>query len=471
MALKILSRREFIKSGLAATAGAGIALSGVAPAFALPRETPINSPGLKIKPGKKALVFIMLDGGNDSFNMLIPSSAEAYREYQKTRSNLAIPRDELLPLTGFKDDQDRTFGLHPAMPELQNLFIRRQASFIANIAPMIVPVSRQQFRDGSVTLPLGLMSHADLFKHWQTARPGERINRGWFGAISDVLQKNKPVEQIPMNISLAGSNIMQNGRDSSSYSIRSTGSVGLEINRTDSDLNRAILQSFSDLLFRSYPNDPLKETYQAITHQAQARYRIFGEATKDVKIQTHFSSSGLSMQLKKVAQTIKAAETLGMQQQTFFLRYIGWDHHDELLNNHRNMLGVLSKALGEFQAALDELNLAERVITFTGSDFGRTLTSNGNGTDHGWGGNIIVMGDPVLGGRIFGEYPSLKTGENNLLDTGNGVLIPTTATDELYAELALWFGVQQRSLSLLFPNLGNFCNMDETSRPLGVLKG
>ncbi|WP_315981762.1 DUF1501 domain-containing protein [Aliamphritea spongicola] len=154
-----------------------------------------------------------------------------------------------------------------------------------------------------------------------------------------------------------------------------------------------------------------------------------------------------------VARSIKSADRLNLQQQTYFLRYIGWDHHDELLNNHQRMLQVLSKALGEFQQSLDELGIADQVITFTGSDFGRTLTSNGNGTDHGWGGNTLVMGNAIQGGRIYGQYPSLALGNANPLDAGDGVLIPTTATDQLYAELARWFGVADKDIHTLFPNL------------------
>ncbi len=160
-----------------------------------------------------------------------------------------------------------------------------------------------------------------------------------------------------------------------------------------------------------YRGDPLKQSYLSITREAQAQHEKFSKATDQINVPTSFSDTALSQQLKKVVQSIKAADSLGQQQQTYFLRYIGWDHHDELLNNHANMLSVLSKALGEFQRALDELDIADKVITFTGSDFGRTLTSNGNGTDHGWGGgNTLVMGEPVNGGQIFGEYPSLALG-------------------------------------------------------------
>ena len=168
-----------------------------------------------------------------------------------------------------------------------------------------------------------------------------------------------------------------------------------------------------------------------------------------------------------VARTIKASKKLGLPQQTFFIRYIGWDHHDELLNNHAEMLKVVSQGLGEFQTALSELDIADKVITFAGSDFGRTLTSNGNGTDHGWGGNTLVMGEAIKGGKVFGEYPSLALG--NSLDVGDGVLIPTTATDQLYGELATWFGVRPSELPKLFPNIGNFPQGGPGYQPLGVI--
>lgn len=184
--------------------------------------------------------------------------------------------------------------------------------------------------------------------------------------------------------------------------------------------------------------------------------KTYRKATADIELPNDYSDSDLSQQLRKVAQSIKASEALAMPQQTFFLRYIGWDHHDELLSNQARMLGVVSKALAEFQTSLDELGLADKVVTFTGSDFGRTLTSNGNGSDHGWGGNTMVMGSSVNGGQVFGDYPSLKLGDNNPLDTGDGVLIPTTPTDQLYAELSLWFGVDKSEIPRLFPNLSNF---------------
>ncbi len=476
---KLLNRRDLLKAGAKTTgtaAGLGLAsglgLTGIAPAFAAPISgSELVKKPVRVTAQRKALVFIMLDGGNDSFNMLVPTNSKHYQQYQQTRGNLALSKDQLLPLKDFMDEQGRHFSVHHSMPEVQALFSQKKLAFVANMGPMIEPVNKQNFQNGSAALPLGLMSHADQFKHWQTSMPGQRLNQGWFGRFADTLQPNRASFDIPMNISLSGSNIMQNGLKTSHYSITDKGSVGLIVKEESNALNDTILASFNDLMTADYHNDPFKQGYLLSTWEAQQQHQTFKQAVEQHQIPGDFSDTPLSQQLKKVAQSIKAADDLNTPQQTFFLRYIGWDHHDELLNNHASMLQVLSKALGEFQGALDDMGLADNVITFTGSDFGRTLTSNGNGTDHGWGGNTLVMGNGVAGGKVYGQYPELNLGDKNPLDVGDGVLIPTTATDQLYAELALWFGIKRRDLPLMFPNLKHFYNMADPAQalPLGVI--
>jgi uncharacterized protein (DUF1501 family) len=184
-------------------------------------------------------------------------------------------------------------------------------------------------------------------------------------------------------------------------------------------------------------------------------------------LQTVFSDTALSQNFRMIAQTIAAREALGMCRQTFFVNVGGWDHHDEVILNQEQMLPVVSAALSEFQNALVELNVENDVTTFTASDFGRTLTSNGRGSDHAWGGNHIVMGGAVRGGDIYGAFPSLY--EGNSLDTGRGRLIPTTSIDEYFAELALWFGVGRRDLELVLPNLHRFYDTNSSAPPLGML--
>ena len=168
-----------------------------------------------------------------------------------------------------------------------------------------------------------------------------------------------------------------------------------------------------------------------------------------------------------VAQTIAARDTLGLCRQTFFVGFGGWDHHDEVVLNQEQMIPVVSRALSEFYSALVELGVENDVTTFTASDFGRTLTSNGRGSDHAWGGNHIIMGGAVRGGDIYGSYPSLY--EGNSLDTGRGRLIPTTSVDEYFAELALWFGVPRQDLELVLPNIRRFYDPGSSAPPLGVV--
>jgi uncharacterized protein (DUF1501 family) len=168
-----------------------------------------------------------------------------------------------------------------------------------------------------------------------------------------------------------------------------------------------------------------------------------------------------------VARTISARTALGMKRQIFFVNFGGWDHHDELINNQFGMLNVLSTALKEFADALNALQVSDCVTTFSISEFGRTLTSNGNGTDHAWGGNVMAMGGPVNGGQIFGTYPSLVL--DNPDEIGDGVLIPTTSTDAYFAELALWFGISPSDLTTIFPNLTQFYDPASNQLPIGFL--
>jgi uncharacterized protein (DUF1501 family) len=200
--------------------------------------------------------------------------------------------------------------------------------------------------------------------------------------------------------------------------------------------------------------DIFAKTYADVVKNAQDTHEMFSAATGNVSLNTVFSSSELSQSLQMVAKTIAARDTLDVCRQTFFVTFGGWDHHDELLNNHAAMLTVVSRALNEFNSAMEELGVADKVTTFSISDFARTLTSNGNGTDHAWGGNVMVMGGSVRGGQVYGTYPDLAL--RSALDIDNGVLVPTLSTDEYFAELSQWFGVSNGDLADIFPNLSNF---------------
>lgn len=214
--------------------------------------------------------------------------------------------------------------------------------------------------------------------------------------------------------------------------------------------------------------DKFRKAYIDVVKFSKDASKAFNAAMDEsTPVSSNFSDNPLSTQLKTVANIISAQSNLGMKRQIFFVELFGFDNHDYGLDKHGEMLEFLSTGLGEFNTALEEINKQDCVTTFTISEFGRTLTSNGDGTDHAWAGHSIVMGGPVNGGQVFGEYPDLSL--NSDLDLGGGVIVPKISVDEYFAELGIWFGVPKSELTTIFPNLGNFYNWNNPSLPLGFL--
>lgn len=211
-----------------------------------------------------------------------------------------------------------------------------------------------------------------------------------------------------------------------------------------------------------------EQTFVNTTRTALNNHTQFSSAIASIPtFTTQFSPNPISQSFQMVAKTIAARQSLGFKRQTFFILFGGWDHHDEVLNNQLAMLSVISKGLREFYDVLVELGVQNKVTTFTASDFGRTLSSNGRGSDHAWGGNHMVMGGDVKGGQIYGNYPNLYV--DNPLDVGRGSLIPTISCDEYFAELADWFGVARSDLSSVFPNIGRFYDTSARNLPVGFM--
>lgn len=417
--------------------------------------------------GYKALVCVFLSGGNDSFNMLVPREIGEYNEYATIRSNLALQRQQLLPIT---DTGGRQFGLHPQIPELANLYSQGKLAFLANVGNLIAPTTQSDFENNKQSLPVGLFSHSDQQKHWQTSIPQSRQQlTGWAGrmadAITDIVNARTSV---PMNISLKSTNILQTGDTVVPYVVGTRGAAQLSAYGGKGPWARMLTGVTDGLLGQTY-EDLLEKTHAQRRRSSINAAIQFNSATDGITIQTQFPDSSLGSQLRLVAKAIAARSGLGQSRQIFFVSLPGWDDHSNLLNQHGRRLAQLSATLKAFSDATAELGVENDVTTFTISDFGRTLTSNGDGSDHGWGGNQIVMGGSVSGGRIYGEYPaSLALG--NPLDTGRGRLIPTTSADEYSAELATWFGVgNDASLELILPNIRNFYASGANQRPIGFL--
>lgn len=465
---KGMNRRKFLGTASCAALGTTTFFSSILNMGMANSLAGMSAPSISTGGGYKAMVCILLAGGNDSFNMLVPRNGGHYNEYANVRSNLAIPQGNLLNLN-YTDSNGKQFGVHPSMPEVQSLFNTGKLSFVSNIGTLVGPTSKSQYINNSVPVPVGLLSHADQIQQWQTSIPQTRASKGWGGRMADILQAGNTNQNISMNISLSGSNIYQVGNQVEEYAIRSSagGSVGIGTYTGTSAIDQALTNGAQSLLGQQY-QDIFKSTYANKTNDAQADHGQFSSAIAGAPMfATNFSNSELSSNMELIAKTIAVKSTLGMSRQTFFVTFGGWDHHDEVLDNQTAMLGVLSKALGEFESALQELNMADCVTTFTISDFGRTLTSNGNGSDHAWGGNVMVMGDDVNGGQIFGEYPSLAL--NGVDDVGGAIMLPKISTDEYFCELCRWFGVSNSDMSYVLPNIGNFYNVNSATNPIGFM--
>jgi len=462
-----ISRRKFLSDSCAAL-GYTTLFSSLINLKAIAATAMDNSSLITTVGGNyKALVCLMLGGGNDSFNMLMPKGNNEYNEYATTRSNLAIPQNDILQINPNTTD-GRVFGVHPSMPNIQQMFDNGNLAFLSNVGTLIEPSTKTDIQNNVVKTPLGLFSHADQIQQWQTGRPHERTNIGWGGKIADLLQSMNSNQNISMNISLNGSNIFQRGDQIIPYAISNNGSIGINGYGGTNFFNSLRTEALNSMLERDY-QDIFKNAYKNTIKSSNEANLEFQSAIDGV---LDFSTplpeyNNLAQQLRMVAKTIASRDTLGFSRQIFFVQLGGWDHHDELLINQAGKLAQVNEALKYFSDLMTELNTSDCVTTFSVSDFARTLTSNGNGTDHAWGGNAFIMGAAVNGKDIYGDYPVLAL--NSGVDLQDGVMIPTTAADMYMAELALWFGVPASELGTILPNISNFYDTSSGIPPLGFM--
>jgi uncharacterized protein (DUF1501 family) len=260
-----------------------------------------------------------------------------------------------------------------------------------------------------------------------------------------------------MNISLGGSNIWQTGANVVPYSVDSAGVKELEHFDKKSTDNRVVsrIQIYQTLLTQQQTHPFISE----FGRSQKLAWELAGEVKQALDAQepltTVFPANNqLANNLKMVAQLISARAALGVTRQTFFIGMGDFDTHGDQLRRHVNLLTQLSSALKAFYAATVELGVSDQVTSFTASDFGRTLTSNGDGTDHGWASHQLVMGGAIKGKNIYGTYPNLTI--NSADDIGEGRIIPTTSIDQYAATLASWYGVPATEFSTVFPNLHRF---------------
>lgn len=446
-----ISRRQFI--GEASCAGIS-ATSLFSTLLTLRLANSLAAQSAPATTDYKALVCLFLAGGNDSFNMLVPTMAVEHAAYANVRRNLALPQDSLLQITP-SNLGGRTLGIHPSMTEVRDLFTQGRLGFVSNVGSLIRPTTLADYRANRFR-PVSLYSHSDQIKQWQTCIPDQRTATGWGGRAADIIRSLNAPALVSMNISLAGQNTFLTGQQAFTYTLGSGGATALSgydpLARNTLNAQRtAAVDSLMGTEFRNL----FETTFADSTRDAVDAYYEFQSAVGSSTLATPIpAGNSLASNLAMIARTAGSAGRLGAKRQIFFVQLGGWDHHDEVLENQVTMLRTVSRALGFFWTALGELGLRNNVTLFSASEFGRTLRSNGNGSDHAWGGNQLVMGGAVRGGNIFGNrdqgfYPEMQN--LSAIDTGQGRLVPGVAVDEMARDLLTWFGVKASDMDYVLP--------------------
>jgi uncharacterized protein (DUF1501 family) len=402
----------------------------------------------------KAIVCLFLFGGNDGNNLLVPTDSR-WAGYQKARPNLALAQGQLLPLN-FSNTPGASYGLHPAMAGVQGLVNSGKASWVANIGPLMVPTTQAQWQARSVPLPMSLFSHSDQQGAWQSAVVDAPPRNGWGGRLLERAVAEGSANRGYAAISVAGGNLWESGdKTLTPYRVSSNGRFGFNFYDPNAAASADPLSAAVSATLAEARGNPFEQTWLNLMGRAIDTQRVLASALQASSLATAFPDTGVGRQLGTVAKLIAARGRLGLSRQCFFASIGGFDTHgDDQLQRQAENFAEISGAVTAFQAALTELGLADKVCLFTASDFGRNLPSNGAGTDHGWGNHHLVMGGPAPGGRLLGRFPTLQV--NGPDDAGQGVWIPTTAPDQLGAELATWFGADSTALGAVFPRASYF---------------
>lgn len=470
--MSTFKRRELLHRTLCATAGS--ALFGALPAKLALAQNAVVGRTLEGN-DYRALVCLYMFGGNDSFNALVPRDGAPRSAYQSTRTNLAVPSAELLalnPISGQGFSDGANYGLHPQMTGLRSLFNSGQAAIIANVGPLVRPTTKASYDNGTVPLPAQLFSHSDQTVLWQTPRADASARTGWGGRLADIFYASNPNQVLSMNVSMFGENVFQAGDLISPYFMSPFGVEEIDVisnqqwNANRRNAFEAIhAHASGHILERAY-NDRVGRM-RATTAQVKDALDLIPESNAvfnpfwaafglDPNASPRPELPFLARQLLMVARMIHLRNTLGMERQLFFVGMGGFDTHDAQLADHPGLLYQISQALKGFYDTLAAMSIAQRVTAFTASEFGRTLSNNGDGTDHGWGGHHFVVGGSVRGQRVYGRMPSLASSAQNPDDAGWGQIIPTLAVDQYAATLASWFGLTPTDRATVFPNLTHF---------------
>ncbi len=459
------SRRAFLRRS------AQLALTGTALPFAL-NLAAIGEAAAFDASDYKALVCVFFYGGNDYANTVVTYDDASYNLYNSIRGGsagqgaggIALAKASLAatllnPSTALPGG--RQYALHPAMTGLSNLFNSGKAAVQLNVGPLVVPMTKAQYTGSdrvNYPLPPKLFSHNDQQSIWQSSSP-EGSTIGWGGNIGDLALASNSTSLFTC-INVTGNAVFLSGDSALSYQVSTNGAVPINGVKSNVYGSSAVKTALAGLVQQTRAHT-LENEYNRVTTRAIGAEAQVSSSLSTSNLATVFpSNNSLADQLKMVARLIGARTGLGTKRQVFLVSIGGFDLHHNLIAQHPGLLGKVSDAMTAFYNATVELGVANKVTAFTASDFGRTLTSNGDGSDHGWGSHHFMVGGAVKGQAFYGTPPpvsiSSTAAAQDQWHVGQGRLLPSTSVDQYAATLASWFGVADSEMSGILPNLRHF---------------
>ncbi len=396
----MLSRRYFLKSGALSLFGASFV-----PSFLRRTAYALEQPRSSAR--KKILVAIFQRGAADGLNIVVPFGD---KPYYSLRPSIAIPEPTSRSESAGQNaiDLDGFFGLHPSLDALKPLFDSRQLAIV--------------HAAGS---PDSTRSHFDAQDYMETATPGRGTSDGWLNRYLEAMPQLEATpfravafsQQMPRTLLGPAPALAVN--DVRSFRLRAAQPGG-----------SAVLQAGFESMYASTSNALLDRTAQEMFEAAATLERV-GASEYQPASGVEYPKGPLGKSLSQIAQLIKA--DVGLE--VAFAETGGWDHHV----NEGSVKGALANNLKQFGDSLAAFHqdLGERmadVLVLTMTEFGRTAHENGNrGTDHGHASAMFVLGGPVKGGKVYGEWPGLAPGQ---LYQGRDLALTTDFRD-VFAEVAV----------------------------------